>query len=129
MSKPLYQKLGIKPEHRVALVNVPSAYLEWLDCDFSLNETEPLYDFVHIFSDTKADLETWIKEYKGLIEQDGMIWISWPKKSSKVPTDIIEDTIRDIVLPMGLVDVKVCSVSDIWSALKVVIRKELRTKT
>ena len=60
------------------------------------------------------------------IARDGSIWISWPKKASKVPTDITEDVIREIVLPIGLVDVKVAAVSDVWSGLKLVIRKELR---
>jgi len=57
---------------------------------------------------------------------DGMIWVSWPKKSSKVPTDITEDTIREVALPLGLVDIKVCAVDDVWSGLKLVIRKENR---
>jgi hypothetical protein len=62
------------------------------------------------------------------IRQDGMIWISWPKKASKVPTDVTEDVIRSIALPLGLVDVKVCAVDEVWSGLKLVIRKELRIK-
>jgi len=60
------------------------------------------------------------------IRQDGMIWVSWPKKASKVPTDVTEDVIRSVALPLGLVDVKVCAVDDVWSGLKLVIRKELR---
>ena len=62
----------------------------------------------------------------GRIKQNGMIWISWPKKSSKVPTDVTEDVIREIVLPLGLVDVKVCAIDEVWSGLKLVIRKENR---
>ncbi|MGJ8537160.1 MAG: hypothetical protein ACSHW2_08395, partial [Parasphingopyxis sp.] len=61
------------------------------------------------------------------IAQDGFVWMSWPKKASKVPTDISEDAIRTVALPMGLVDIKVCAVDEIWSGLKLVIRKELRT--
>ena len=67
-----------------------------------------------------------IDDYAGRIKQNGMIWISWPKKASKVETDMTEDVIRDVVLPMGLVDIKVCAVDEIWSGLKVVIRKENR---
>ena len=62
-----------------------------------------------------------------MISQSGQIWVSWPRKASKVPTDITEDVIRDVCLPIGLVDIKVCAVDDIWSGLKLVIRKELRT--
>lgn len=67
-----------------------------------------------------------IETFMGHIKQDGMIWISWPKKSAKVPTDVTEDVIREIILPLGLVDVKVCAVDAIWSGLKLVIRKENR---
>lgn len=60
------------------------------------------------------------------IRQDGMIWVSWPKKAARVPTDVTEDTVRDVALPLGLVDVKVCAVDEVWSGLKLVIRTELR---
>ena len=71
-------------------------------------------------------LEALAQPLMNLIARDGMIWVSWPKKAAKVATDITEDVIRDVVLPIGLVDVKVCAVDEIWSGLKLVIRKELR---
>ena len=70
----------------------------------------------------KAELEA----LRGSLKSDGVVWVSWPKKASKVPTDITEDTIRELALPLGFVDIKVCAVSEIWSALKLVIRKEPR---
>src|SRR5690242_6400406 len=84
------------------------------------------YDLIHGFTASRAVLEGAAKPLMDTIERDGSIWISWPKKASKVKTDITEDVIRDVVLPIGLVDVKVAAVSEIWSGLKPVIRKELR---
>lgn len=83
-------------------------------------------DMVHFFTKKKVELVSNIEAQMEKIKKDGMIWISWPKKASKVVTDINEDVIREIILPLGLVDVKVCAVDDIWSALKLVIRKENR---
>jgi hypothetical protein len=84
-------------------------------------------DFVHIFSSKKSEMGEHIRFYRNQIKQDGIIWASWPKKSSKIDTDISEDTIRELAFPLGLVDVKVCSIDSTWSALKLVIRKSLRT--
>jgi hypothetical protein len=67
-----------------------------------------------------------LAEARSVLKSDGVVWISWPKKASKVPTDITENTIRELALPIGFVDVKVCAVDDIWSGLKLVVRKELR---
>jgi Protein of unknown function (DUF3052) len=83
-------------------------------------------DIVHIFSTERARLKSALRDSLGKLGQDGSIWVSWPKKSSKVPTDITEDTIRELALPMGLVDIKVCAVDEIWSGLKLVVRKENR---
>ena len=83
-------------------------------------------DFVHIFTKSRKELASELKKNMRSIEQDGMIWVSWPKKASKIQTDITEDVIREVALPMGLVDIKVCAVDDIWSGLKLVIRKENR---
>jgi hypothetical protein len=80
----------------------------------------------HIFVTTRAELERKTAALRQLIEPAGFIWVSWPKKASKVPTDITEDVIREVVLPIGLVDVKVCAVDGTWSGLKLVIREELR---
>ena len=75
---------------------------------------------------TRTALEAKIQPLLPLLKPSGVIWVSWPKKAAKVPTDITEDTIREVVLPMGLVDVKVCAVDTTWSGLKLMIRKELR---
>jgi hypothetical protein len=84
-------------------------------------------DAAHIFVTSRAELEARLQQLLPLVDRAGFIWVSWPKKASKVPTDISEDVIRDVALPMHLVDVKVCSVDDIWSGLKLVIRKEHRS--
>jgi hypothetical protein len=91
-----------------------------------LEAPEAPIDSAHIFVTQRADLEARLSEVMTLLSRDGLIWVSWPKKASKVQTDITEDVIRDVALPMHLVDVKVCSVDDIWSGLKLVIRKEHR---
>jgi hypothetical protein len=83
-------------------------------------------DIVHIFSAERARLEAALRGSLARLKQNGVIWVSWPKKSSKVPTDITEDTIRELALPMGLVDIKVCAVDEVWSGLKLVVRKENR---
>jgi hypothetical protein len=83
-------------------------------------------DIVHIFSTKEEELSKALRTCLEKMRPDGMIWVSWPKKSSKVPTDVTEDTIREVALPLGLVDIKVCAVDDVWSGLKLVIRKENR---
>ena len=86
----------------------------------------PPVDFVHCFTASKSALSAKLKAFRKAILPDGVIWISWPKKSSGVATNITEDVIRGIALPQGLVDIKVCAVDDVWSGLKLMIRKELR---
>ena len=83
-------------------------------------------DVVHVFADRRSVLAKELGTLRRSIRSNGTVWVSWPKKASKVPTDITEDTIRELALPLGFVDVKVCAVSDVWSGLKLVIRKELR---
>ena len=83
-------------------------------------------DAAHVFVSARGDLEGLLASLRGQIASDGQVWVSWPKQASKVPTDITEDTIREIALPLGFVDVKVCAVDEVWSGLKLVIRKELR---
>ena len=87
---------------------------------------DPPIDATHIFVTERTHLEVKLGRLMSLLGDGGFIWVSWPKKASKVPTDITEDTIRDVCLPMGLVDVKVCAVDATWSGLKLVVRKELR---
>ena len=126
--RPLYLKLGIKEEHNALVLNAPEDYITWLEAPFELPKPnlKEAFDFVHIFADERFLLNKSLKELLPQLQQNGMIWVSWPKKASKVPTDITEDVIREEIFPLGMVDVKVCSVSAIWSGLKVVIRKENR---
>lgn len=127
---PLAKKLGVKPGFRIKLKNAPGAYPQWVAplpdhvvCSTALRKEIDLW---HLFSNRRKELEQSLATAIRQIKQDGMIWVSWPKKSSGVASEITEDTIRAVALPMGLVDVKVCAVSEIWSGLKLVIRKELR---
>lgn len=133
---PLAQKLGLRDGQRALFLDLPEtladlatarsfAEVKHSDWDSYGDET-PGFDVVHGFTASREVLETNAKGLMEFIARDGMIWISWPKKAAKVPTDITEDVIREVVLPIGLVDVKVAAVNDIWSGLKLVIRKELR---
>jgi hypothetical protein len=133
---PLPQKLGLKDGQRVMFIALPAALGELRGArlfgevveagwgDFAAHA--PGYDVIHGFTASRAELEEAVKSLLRQVDRNGSIWISWPKKASKVVTDITEDVIREVVLPVGLVDVKVAAVSDIWSGLKLVIRKELR---
>ena len=128
--KPLFEKLGIKPKQRLYVKNPPDDYHNLIapmyDKVCLLTRATNNIDLAHVFTTKAKELAQNLSLLIHKINPDGMIWVSWPKKSSKVATDITEDTIREICLPMGLVDVKVCAVDDIWSGLKLVIRKELR---
>ena len=128
--KALGQKLGITSWMRVKPRNAPGRYEQLLgplpdDVIISRRLRRPV-DLVHIFSIARAHLVAELRTAAKEIEQDGMIWVSWPKKLSGVQTDLTEDVIREVALPMGLVDVKVCAVDETWSALKLVIRKANR---
>jgi hypothetical protein len=127
---PLAKKLGLKPAMRAWFQNVPDSVRADIDRDAPplerLDLPEPPVEFAHIFVTSCAILDCELRMLLPLLEPTGMIWVSWPKKASKVPTDITEDVIRAVALPLHLVDVKVCAVDDIWSGLKLVIRKEHR---
>ena len=127
---PLAQKLGIKPGSKVLLVDAPEAYLSLLaplpdGVQFGTRLTGST-DIVQVFTASKARLRELLGKYRAGLKPDGMVWVSWPKKAAKVPTDVTEDTIREVALPLGFVDVKVCAVNETWSGLKLVVRKELR---
>ncbi|UII23373.1 DUF3052 domain-containing protein [Fulvivirga ligni] len=121
---PLAKKLGIKSGHFLRLLNQPAYYHELFN-DFPDNvnfeELNGRADIIHFFTQNAYELMEQLPLLKGEIKQNGMIWVSWPKKASKVPTDVTEDVIRDLALKIGLVDVKVCAVDDVWSGLKLVI--------
>ena len=127
---PLSKKLGIKRQFRVKTKNTPANYLELLSPIPSGVKFSPrlraTVDIWHLFTKSRTELVRVLNVAMGEIRQDGAIWVSWPKKSSGVSSEITEDTIREIALPMGLVDVKVCAIDATWSGLKLVIRKELR---
>ncbi|MBK9317360.1 MAG: DUF3052 family protein [Acidobacteria bacterium] len=126
----LSKKLGIKEHFRMCVNNEPKEYLELLTPLPSnvIITTKASVDLNiwHFFTKSSEELRKRLPEMMRQIRKDGMIWVSWPKKSSKVKTDVTEDVIRSIALPLGLVDVKVCAIDDIWSGLKLVIRKEKR---
>lgn len=127
---PLAKKLGIKESGNVLAIGAPKGYRNMLEplpkgVTFQTRLTEST-DIVHLFTTRRAELEKFLANYREELRPDGMVWVSWPKKAAKVLTDITEDTIREVALPMGFVDVKVCAVDDVWSGLKLVIRKELR---
>ena len=127
---PLSKKLGIKPGARVCVLGEPTDYqslLAPLPERVAFTRTvSPDVDLTHVFATSLADLTRALQKARKSIRSDAMVWVSWPRKSAKVPTDITEDRIREVALPMGFVDVKVCAVTEVWSGLKLVIRKELR---
>ena len=128
--KPLAAKLGLKPPLKLWTIGAPPEYPSWLG-DLPqgvavVSKPGESLQAAHVFATERATLETWLAKLRKQLDPAGFVWISWPKKASKVPTDITEDVIRDVALPMGFVDVKVCAVSDVWSGLKLVIRKSER---
>jgi hypothetical protein len=129
---PLAKKLGFKPGLRVAAPGAPPNYRKLLaplpeGVEFQTRVSKTT-DLVHLFTTSKAEVAKSLAAWLKVLGPDAAIWVSWPKKASKVPTDITEDTIRAVALPMGLVDIKVCAVDETWSGLKLVLRKELRPK-
>lgn len=128
---PLPKKLGIKLGLKIVLLNAPEDYLLILgeipeDVQF-LRSPSAKADMVHLFVTTAEELDVQLKKLRRKLKDDAFIWVSWPKKASKIPTTVTEDTIRNLALPLGFVDIKVCAVNEVWSGLKLVIRKELRT--
>lgn len=126
--KPLAQKLGLKPGMKAIAISPPKEYKKWLGKDASiLNEHDvPPWDFVHIFTNKLSDLENQLSTLRSEIESNGIVWVSYYKKSSGLSTEITEDLVRDTCFPLGFVDIKVCAVTEDWSGLKLVIRKKLR---
>ena len=129
---PLAKKLGIAPHGTVFVDGAPPSYRTLLaplpDGVKFVGKPGATTDVLHLFVKERAALAASLVRYKKIIKPDAAIWISWPKKAAKVPTDITEDVIRELALPLGLVDIKVCAVDDVWSGLKLVIRKELRER-
>lgn len=135
---PLAKKLGIKEGFIMLGVNLPENYQDLLDPlpdNVTINNAQACtsvkvkhstFDLIHIFTNSRDELFQNLAECVRLIKRDGSIWVSWYKKAAKLPTEIIEDTVREAAFPLGLVDIKVCAVDEKWSGLKLVIRKENR---
>ena len=127
---PLTKKLGIKEHSQVFVLNAPVAYrrlLEPLPSDVAFQpKADKTTDLAHLFVTEASELKKQLATLRKKLKPNSAVWVSWPKKSSKVCTDITEDTLRSLALPMGFVDIKVCAVNEVWSGLKLVVRKELR---
>ncbi len=127
---PLVKKLGIKENFKVRLIYPPANFLDLLgplpDGVKFLSDHSKLANYIHLFAKDMATFEQFIFQLEKEIERDGLIWVSWYKKASKIPTDLTEHIVRDTALTTSLVDVKKCAVDEKWSGLKLVIRKELR---
>ena len=130
---PLAQKLGIKAGQKVVMIDHPAVYRKLLSplpeaVSFS-TKVDSGTTFIHLFVSERKTLEKELKRFRRLIADTGTLWVSWPKKSSGVAgvaTDVTEDVIREVALPLGFVDVKVCAVDQTWSGLKLMIRRENR---
>jgi len=127
---PLAKKLGIGLDSRLLALSAPDDYRSLLaplpkGVRFETRAGTQI-DVAHVFVTRRSDLERQLTALRRALRPSAALWVSWPKKAAKVDTDITEDTIRDVALPLGFVDIKVCAVSAIWSGLKLVVRKELR---
>lgn len=127
--KPIWQKLGLDTKHRVLVRGAPSDYAKLVGlraADLTLATPRGGFDVAHVFETSAAALKREIESLARKLPATGTIWVSWPKKAAKVASDITEDTVRTIALPLGLVDVKVCAIDATWSGLKLVWRREHR---
>jgi hypothetical protein len=125
---PLAQKLGIKPETRLAVLDAPDGFAipDLPDGVDARTTARGVSDVILSFHTSRAALVKRLPALMRALDVDGGLWISWPKKASKLPTDLTEDVLREVCLPIGLVDVKVCAIDDTWSGLRLCLRKELR---
>lgn len=127
---PLVKKLGIKANSELCVLNAPDNHATLVaqmpEGVRTVKKFAASADLIHLFVTLRIDLENTLALIRPKLKSDGVVWVSWPKKTSKAATDITEDTIRAVALPMGFVDVKVCAVDEKWSGLKLVIRKALR---
>jgi hypothetical protein len=128
--RPLAQKLGIKPAQTVIVIDEPANYRKLLgkaaDRITFVRHPSNGAPFVHFFTARRAELEKRLKKLRAQISDSGIVWVSWPKKSAGISTDVTEDVIRAVALPLGFVDVKVCAVDETWSGLKLMIRRANR---
>lgn len=124
--KPLYQKLGLKPGMSCKTIGAPADYQDLIAGASEVNVSACLRaaDLVHLFCRSEADLAAMVEKALAAVNDGGMLWVSWPKKSSPLHRDLTEDGVRRIVLPTGWVDVKVCAVDADWSGLKFLRRRK-----
>ena len=127
---PLAKKLSLRDGQRVWFYAMPESVADEID-EYALELTfvaDPAegMDAAHVFVSERDELERLLPALREHIASNGQVWVSWPKRTAKIPTSITEDTVRDVALPLGFVDTKVCAVDETWSGLKLVIRKELR---
>ena len=127
---PLAKKLGIREGSSVFTIDAPKDYRGLLaplpgGVRF-VPKAGAATDLVHVFTTRRTHLSRTLAGLRRGLAPDAVVWVSWPKKSANVPSEVTEDTVRELALPLGFVDVKVCAVSDVWSGLKLVVRKELR---
>lgn len=127
---PLPKKLGLQDNTRFAVVNAPEDYWALLGALPPGLENQgspsPSTNLVHVFVTQRQELAHQLSTLRSTLSPDAAVWVSWPKKSSKVPSEVTEDTIRELALPLGFVDIKVCAVSEVWSGLKLTVRRALR---
>ena len=128
---PLYKKLGFKDGQTVFIIHPPKEYSEFFDefpvaPSFKKRPKEKSLDLIHWFVKSQSDLFNNFSRYRKLMKYDGMLWVSWPKGKSKIESDMKEAYIREVALPLGMVDVKVCAVDEDWSGLKLMYRRENR---
>jgi hypothetical protein len=127
---PLAKKLGLKSGTELLVLNGPTDYHRLVaplpDGVRLVSRLAKTTQIVHVFVTSRAELAKSLELLRAKLRSDGAVWVSWPKKASKVSTDVTENTIREVALPLGFVDIKVCAVDDVWSGLKIVLRKELR---
>jgi hypothetical protein len=127
---PLAKKLGITGPMTLVAIAAPADYREWLGALPAnvkiVNKTSKSIRAAHVFVTRRSVLKHQLTALRSRLDETGFVWVSWPKKSAKVDTDVSEDTIREVALPLGFVDIKVCAVSETWSGLKLVIRKSER---
>jgi hypothetical protein len=127
---PLAAKLGIKEQSEVVLIGAPEGYRELLQpipasVRFAAKPSASS-SIVQVFATKRAELAQALASYRKLLSPQAAVWVSWPKKSARVATELTEDTVRELALPLGFVDIKVCAVNEVWSGLKLVVRKGLR---
>jgi hypothetical protein len=136
-TRPLAQKLGYKEGQRAAFLALPAELSELAEAvpfasivraaSWDADLPARSFHLIHAFTASRADLDSHLAALQRALIRDGLIWVSWPKKAAKVPTDVTEDVVREAALGLDLVDVKVVAVDPVWSGLKLVIRKERRT--